>query len=194
MSLCIDIEKQLKSFTLKVKFDQENNIIGFLGESGCGKSMTLKCIAGIETPTKGKIILNNRVLFDSEKGIDLPIQDRNVGLLFQDYSLFPHMTVRQNIEIGLLNLDKKDIREISNKYIDKFKLNELENRYPHQLSGGQSQRVALARVLATSPQILLLDEPFSALDYHLRRDIENELMDTLHEYNKSSIFVTHDIN
>lgn len=194
MSLYIDIEKQLKSFTLKVKFNQENNIIGFLGESGCGKSMTLKCIAGIETPTKGKIILNNRVLFDSEKGIDLPIQDRNVGLLFQDYSLFPHMTVRQNIEIGLLNLDKKDIREISNKYIDKFKLNELENRYPYQLSGGQSQRVALARVLATSPQILLLDEPFSALDYHLRRDMENELMDALHEYNKSSIFVTHDIN
>ncbi|WP_042277936.1 sulfate/molybdate ABC transporter ATP-binding protein [[Clostridium] dakarense] len=193
MSFYIDIEKKLESFNLKVKFEQEGNVLGFLGESGCGKSMTLKCIAGIETPTNGKIILNNRILFDSEKKINLSVQERKIGFLFQNYALFPHMTVRENIEIGLFNLEKSKVKDISNKYIKQFKLEGLENRYPHQLSGGQSQRVALARVLATEPQILLLDEPFSALDYHLRSDMEIELVNILNEYNGEVIFVTHDI-
>lgn len=193
MSLYIDIEKKLESFNLNVKFEQEDDILGFLGESGCGKSMTLKCIAGIETPTKGKIILNNRVLFDSERKINLPIQERKIGFLFQNYALFPHMTVRENIEIGLFNLEKNKVRDISNMYMKKFKLIGLEDRYPHQLSGGQSQRVALSRVLATEPEILLLDEPFSALDYHLRSDMEIELINILHEYKGEVIFVTHDI-
>lgn len=193
MSFYIDIEKNLESFNLKVKFEQEGNILGFLGESGCGKSMTLKCIAGIETPTKGRIVLSNRILFDSEKKINLSVQERKIGFLFQNYALFPHMTVRENIEIGLFNLEKNKVKNISSKYIKKFKLVGLEDRYPHQLSGGQSQRVALARVLATEPQILLLDEPFSALDYHLRSDMEIELVNILNEYKGEAIFVTHDI-
>lgn len=193
MSFYIDIEKELESFNLKVKFEQEGNILGFLGSSGCGKSMTLKCIAGIETPTKGRIVLNNRVLFDSEKKINLSVQERKIGLLFQNYALFPHMTVRENIEIGLFNLEKNKVRDMSDTYMKKFKLLKLENRYPHQLSGGQSQRVALARVLVTEPQILLLDEPFSALDYHLRGDMEIELVNILNEYKGEVIFVTHDI-
>ncbi len=194
MSLYIDIEKELESFRLKVKFEQDDNILGLLGQSGAGKSMTLKCIAGIETPSKGKIILNNKILFDSEKGINLPIQERKVGFLFQNYALFPHMTVKENIEIGLFYLNKQESKNTSEKYIKQFKLQGLEDRYPYQLSGGQAQRVALARVLATSPEIIILDEPFSALDYHLRRDMESELHDILNNYKKSVIFVTHDIN
>ncbi len=166
MSLYVDIEKDLSSFKLKVEIKQEKGTLGFLGESGSGKSMTLKCIAGLEKPTRGKIVLNDRVLFDSEKKINLSTQDRKVGFLFQNYALFPHMTVSQNIELGLLKLSKSEKKEIVARYLDILKLNGFEGRYPWQLSGGQQQRVALARALATSPDILLLDEPFSALDHH----------------------------
>ncbi|MGX9755162.1 sulfate/molybdate ABC transporter ATP-binding protein [Clostridioides difficile] len=193
MSLYVDIEKDLSSFKLKVKIEQEKGILGFLGESGSGKSMTLKCIAGLEKPTKGKIILNERVLFDSEKKINLSTQERNVGFLFQNYALFPHMTVSQNIELGLLKLSKDEKKEIVMKYLEILKLNGFEGRYPWQLSGGQQQRVALARALATSPDILLLDEPFSALDHHLRSNMEKELMNMLKDYRGDILFVTHDI-
>lgn len=192
MGLYVDIEKDLSSFKLKAKFEQENRVLGFLGESGSGKSMTLKCIAGLETPTRGKIILNNRVLFDSDKKINLSAQERKVGFLFQNYALFPHMTVTQNIEVGLGKLDKKEKNKISKEYIKRLCLDGLEDRYPWQLSGGQQQRVALARALSPSPDILLLDEPFSALDYHLRIKMENELINILKDYKGEIIFVTHD--
>lgn len=178
----MDIEKDLSSFKLKVEIKQEKGTLGFLGESGSGKSMTLKCIAGLEKPTRGKIVLNDRVLFDSEKKINLSTQDRKVGFLFQNYALFPHMTVSQNIELGLLKLSKSEKKEIVARYLDILKLNGFEGRYPWQLSGGQQQRVALARALATSPDILLLDEPFSALDHHLRSNMEKELMNMLKDY------------
>ena len=193
MSLYIDIEKELSSFTLKVKLEQKNGVLGFLGESGSGKSMTLRCIAGLEKPTRGKIILNNRVLFDSEKKINLSTQERKVGFLFQNYALFPHMNVTQNIELGLLEYSKEERAIISKKYIETLYLKGLEKRYPWQLSGGQQQRVALARALSTSPDILLLDEPFSALDYHLRKNMEKELMNILSDYKGQVVFVTHDI-
>ena len=192
MGLYVDIEKDLSSFKLKAKFEQENRVLGFLGESGSGKSMTLKCIAGLETPTRGKIILNNRVLFDSDKKINLSAQERKVGFLFQNYALFPHMTVTQNIEVGLGKLDKKEKNKISKEYINRLCLDGLEDRYPWQRSGGQQQRVALARALSPSPDILLLDEPFSALDYHLRIKMENELINILKDYKGEIIFVTHD--
>jgi molybdate transport system ATP-binding protein len=194
MALYVDIEKKLSSFTLKAKFEKKDEVLGFLGESGSGKSMTLRCIAGLEKPTRGKIMLNDRVLFDSEKKINLSTQERNVGFLFQNYALFPHMTVTQNIELGLSHL-KKDVRKkISKEYIERLCLNGLQNRYPWQLSGGQQQRVCLARALSTSPEILLLDEPFSALDYHLRSNMEKELMNILKDYNGDIVFVTHDIS
>lgn len=194
MSLYVDIEKKLSSFTLKVKFEQQDGVLGFLGESGSGKSMTLRCIAGLEKPTKGKIILNGRVLFDSENKINLSTQDRKVGFLFQNYALFPHMSVTQNIELALDKLKKEEKSKISREYIDRLYLNGLENRYPWQLSGGQQQRVALARALSTSPEILLLDEPFSALDYHLRGNMEKELINILKDYSGDIVFVTHDIS
>lgn len=191
--LYIDIIKNLSSFNLDVSIKSHYGIIGFLGSSGSGKSMTLKCIAGLENPSNGKIIVNNKVIFDSEKNINIKTRDRKIGFLFQNYALFPHMTIKDNIEIGLDKINKIEKNKLSSNYIKKFKLDGLENRYPWQLSGGQQQRVALARALITSPEILLLDEPFSALDNHLRADMERELIEILRDYKGMVIFVTHDI-
>ena len=193
MSLYIDINKDLSSFNLEVAMESKGGIIGFLGASGSGKSMTLKCIAGLEKADSGKIIINEKVLFDSENKINIKTKDRKVGFLFQNYALFPHMTIRDNIEIGLDKLRKIEKNKLSSTYIEKFGLNGLENRYPWQLSGGQQQRVALARALITSPDILLLDEPFSALDNHLRANMERELIEILKDYDGTVVFVTHDI-
>ena len=193
MKLHVDIEKKLDNVNLKVKFEQNIGILGFLGESGSGKSITLKCIAGLEKPDCGKIILGEKVLFDSSKKINIPVEERNIGFIFQNYALFPHMNVVQNIGIGIKNLDKEEKDRTIQLYIDKFNLNGLERRYPWQLSGGQAQRVAIARVLVTNPEILLLDEPFSALDYNLRKNIESELIHILKDFKGKIIFVTHDI-
>lgn len=193
MSLHIDIKKGLSSFNLDVSMKSKGGIIGFLGESGSGKSMTLKCIAGLEKADKGKIIINDKVLFDSENKINIKTKDRKVGFLFQNYALFPHMTIKNNIEIGLDKVSKMEKSKLSSNYIKKFGLEGLENRYPWQLSGGQQQRVALARALITSPDILLLDEPFSALDNHLRANMERELVEILKDYDGTVVFVTHDI-
>lgn len=194
MSLYIDINKSLSSFKLDVSLESDSGIIGFLGESGSGKSMTLKCIAGLEKPNRGKIVVNNKVLFDSENNIDIKTKERKVGFLFQNYALFPHMTVKENIEIALSNVNRFEKDKMSTTYIDKFGLSGLERRYPWQLSGGQQQRVALARALITSPDILLLDEPFSALDNHLRYSIEREIISLLKEFKGTVVFVTHDIS
>lgn len=193
MSLHINIKKELSSFKLDVSMESKGGVIGFLGASGSGKSMTLKCIAGIEKADKGKIIINDKVLFDSENKINIKTKDRRVGFLFQNYALFPHMTIKDNIEIGLDKLSKEEKRKLSSNYIKKFGLDGLENRYPWQLSGGQQQRVALARALITSPDILLLDEPFSALDNHLRANMERELVEIVKDYGGTVVFVTHDI-
>ena len=193
MSLHIDITKSLSSFNLDVSMESKGGIIGFLGASGSGKSMTLKCIAGLEKPSKGKIVINDKVLFDSEEKINVKTRDRKVGFLFQNYALFPHMTIKDNIEIGLDKISKEEKSKLSSNYIKKFGLEGLESRYPWQLSGGQQQRVALARALITSPDILLLDEPFSALDNHLRASMERELVEILKDYEGTVVFVTHDI-
>lgn len=194
MSLIVDIEKDFGTFSLKVNIEQENGVLGFLGESGCGKSMTLQCIAGIVKPDKGKIILNGRVFFDSEKKINIPPQERKVGYLFQNYALFPHMTVKENIEIGLSDFSKDKKNKIVKEYLTKMKLDGFESRYPHQLSGGQKQRIAFARALACNPDILILDEPFSALDYHLKSNMENELIDIIKDFKGHILYVTHDIS
>ncbi len=193
MSLHVDIRKTLGSFTLDVNFTLENGVTSLLGASGCGKSMTLKCIAGIEKPDEGLIELDGRVLYDSSRGISLPPQARRVGYLFQNYALFPNMSVRQNILCGL-NREKdksakaRRLREI----LRMMQLEGLEERKPSQLSGGQQQRVALARILVNDPQILLLDEPFSALDGHLRDSLKVELRDLLERFGREVLMVTHD--
>lgn len=193
MSLYVNFEKKLSSFNLKVNFEHKSGILGFLGASGSGKSMSLKCLSGLVTPTKGKIIVNDKILFDSNNKIDLTPQKRKVGYLFQNYALFPNMNIIDNIQIGISNINEQLKKPLTKEYIERLGLGGLEKRYPWQLSGGQQQRVALARALITSPDILLLDEPFSALDQHLRNNLEKELMAILKDYNGNVIFVTHDI-
>ncbi|MFT5872713.1 MAG: molybdate transport system ATP-binding protein [Clostridium sp.] len=194
MRLEIDITKKLQGFKLRVDFKADNDILGLLGASGSGKSMILSCIAGIVTPDKGKIVLNGRVLFDSENKINIPIRERKVGFLFQNYALFPNMTVEQNIGFGLAKSISKTERtnKIKKKIID-LQLSGMEKRYPFQLSGGQKQRVALARALVVDPEILLLDEPFSALDDHLKNTMMIQLKEDLLEFRGTSIFVTHNM-
>ena len=193
MSLYVNIEKHLSSFNLKVNFEHKSGVLGFLGASGSGKSMSLKCISGLVTPSSGKIIVNDKIFFDSEKSISLSPQKRKVGYLFQNYALFPNMNIIDNIEIGISEMKKEQKKSLSKEYIERFGLGGLEKHYPWQLSGGQQQRVALARALITSPDILLLDEPFSALDQHLRNNLEKELMSIVKDYSGNVIFVTHDI-
>ncbi|MBQ8831508.1 MAG: ATP-binding cassette domain-containing protein [Oscillospiraceae bacterium] len=193
MSISVDIEKKLGSFSLKVKFEADNETLALLGASGCGKSMTLKCIAGIEKPDKGCIVVDGITLFDSEKKINLSPQERHVGLMFQNYALFPNMTVLQNIRTGAKREKDKDKRErFVQQVMDSFGLAELADHYPHQLSGGQQQRVALARILVSDPHILLLDEPFSALDSHLRFRLEQEVRSVIRSFGKTVLLVSHD--
>lgn len=188
MSLYVDIEKQCGDFFLKVKLEAADEVMGLLGASGCGKSMTLKCIAGIEKPDRGVIRLGDRVLFDSQQKINLSVQKRRVGYLFQDYALFPNMTVFQNIMCGAKDKDK------TMDYIRRFYLEGKENLYPSQLSGGQKQRVAMARMIAGEPEILMLDEPFAALDNYLKMQLERELMKAVEAFGGTVLFVSHDRN
>ncbi|QIR38322.1 molybdate ABC transporter permease subunit [Tolypothrix sp. PCC 7910] len=194
VGLSLDIEKILSSFHLKVAFNTDEQTLGLLGGSGAGKSMILRCLAGIETPTKGRIVLNGKVLFDSEQKINLPSRDRRIGFLVQNYALFPHMTVVQNIAFGLpKGLSNGSIRVKVEAQLLAMQLQGLGDRYPHQLSGGQQQRVALARALASQPEALLLDEPFSALDTHLRSQLEQQMTETLANYKGVALFVTHNM-
>lgn len=189
MALTVNIEKRLGSFFLCVDFETAGEPTALLGASGCGKSMTLKCIAGIERPDRGRIVLNGRVLYDSERRIDLPPQKRRVGYLFQQYALFPNMTVEKNIEAGVR--DRKNRREIVEEQLRLFRLEDVRRLRPGQLSGGQQQRAALARILVSEPEMLLLDEPFSALDGHLRWQLELELMDLLKKFGGDVLLVSH---
>ncbi|MEG4810687.1 molybdate ABC transporter permease subunit [Microcoleus sp. F8-D3] len=191
--LLVDIEKQLSNFQLDTAFTAKQETLGILGGSGSGKSMTLRCIAGVEMPTKGRIVLNGRSLFDSDKNINLPSNKRKVSLVFQNYALFPHMTVAQNIAFGLQNLPKLICRQRVSQLLAGVQMEGLGDRYPHQLSGGQQQRVALARALAPEPELLLLDEPFSALDTYLRSQMERQLVETLATYKGITLFVTHNL-
>lgn len=184
MKLYVDIEKKLADFRLKIKFETDNEVFGLLGASGSGKSMTLKCIAGIIKPDRGVICLGDRPLFDSERKINLPPQKRKVGYLFQDYALFPNMAVLQNISC----VSPQNPQE----YIERFYLAGKENLKPHQLSGGERQRLAIARMLAASPELIMFDEPFSSLDSHLKFNMEREIANTVEEYGGQAIFVSHD--
>ncbi|WP_017298828.1 molybdate ABC transporter permease subunit [Nodosilinea nodulosa] len=192
--LSVTLTKRLPGFTLDVSFCSDRQPLGLLGASGAGKSLILRCIAGTEMPDTGRIVLNGRVLFDSETGVNLPCRDRSVGVLFQNYALFPHLTVAENIAFGLPpNLSAQRQRQIVEAQLGAVQLEGLEHRYPSQLSGGQQQRVAMARVLASQPEVLLLDEPFSALDTHLRYLIERDLRLWLEQYPGVTLLVTHNI-
>ena len=188
--LFVDIKKKLGNFVLDVNFNINSEVLALFGPSGCGKSMTLKCIAGLEIPDEGIIQLNGRTLFDSNNKINLKPQERRVGLLFQNYALFPNMTLKQNIEIGIPKSNKNKYATVEEIMSD-FHLKSLEYNYPHQLSGGQQQRTALARMLVNSPEILMFDEPFSALDDFLRWQMEQELISILKKHKGSALYVSH---
>ena len=191
MSLLIDIEKRLGSFHLQVQLQAQDEVTALSGASGCGKSMTLKCIAGIVTPDRGRIVLNDRVLFDSAAHIDLPPQRRRMGYLFQNYALFPTMTVEKNILCAIPGSKTEKGAALSDA-VRRFRLEGLEHHYPAQLSGGQQQRVALARILSAKPEAILLDEPFSALDSYLKWQLELELSDLLAAFRGPILWVSHD--
>lgn len=192
-NLLVDIKKSLPNYTLITSFTADSYPLGLLGASGAGKSMILRCIAGLEKPNKGCIVLNGRVLFDDQKQINLPVRDRHIGFVFQNYALFPHLNVAQNIAFGLQNLSPIERNRRVNELITLMHLQGLPTRYPKNLSGGQQQRVALARALAMQPEVLLLDEPFSALDTHLRSQLEKQLIAIVNNYQGVTLFVTHNL-
>jgi molybdate transport system ATP-binding protein len=184
-----------RGFVLETEFEtgDEPGCLGILGASGSGKSLTLKCIAGIERPDEGRIEVNGRVLFDSAGGINLKPQERRVGYLFQHYALFPRMRVLENITVGLPAFRREDrsrTLERAREWIERLGLTELEGRYPAQLSGGQQQRTALARMLIREPELILLDEPFSALDSGLREQMQLHFTKLFHS-RRDIVMVTH---
>ena len=190
MAIEVRIHREFDDFKLDVQFQSESRRIGILGASGCGKSLTLKSIAGIERPETGKIESAGKVFFDSAKKIWMPPQERNVGYLFQNYALFPTMTVEKNIGIAL-RCGKKEKEKKVRDMIDRFSLQGLEKKLPGQLSGGQQQRTALARIMIYEPDMILLDEPFSALDSYLKEQTQRECLELLQDYPGTVIMVSH---
>lgn len=195
MSLEVNIRKTFGSYALDVQFEAGDEVFGLLGASGCGKTLTMRCIAGIETPDEGRIVVNGKVFFDSEAGINLKPQERKTALLFQNYMLFPNLTVEDNVAAGIPKGASKEEREaIVKGELRRFDVEAFAKRYPAQLSGGQQQRVALARMLAANPCILMLDEPFSALDSHLKMMLEQNLSSLFDAFDGTIVYVSHDID
>ena len=196
VSLRKKLQHQHHGFMLDVAFSASARRIVIQGPSGAGKSMTLRALAGLVAPDEGKIVLNDEVLFDSAAGISKSSRERQVSYLFQDYALFPHLTVRQNVAFslakGLFNPARNAWREETDYWLDKMHMSAYADRYPEQLSGGQKQRVARARALASRPRLLLLDEPFSALDTHLRQHLRQEICQLQSQLQFPLILVTHD--
>jgi len=192
-TLDVHVEKHLDNFDLQVMLRTGSGAAGLLGASGAGKTMTLRMIAGIVRPDRGRILLNNRALYESETGKNLSAAQRRIGVVFQDYALFPNMTVAENIGFGLSTLPETERQGRIQKQLDLMHIAELAGRYPREISGGQRQRVAIGRCMAIEPDALLFDEPFAALDPHLRRQMEEQLRETLDGYKGAVIFVTHDM-
>ncbi len=190
----VRINKTLPGFNLQVSFSIDQEILSLVGPSGSGKSLTLQCISGLMNPDHGYINVNGRVLFDSQAGINICPQKRKIGYVFQNYALFPHLTVYENVAFGISSLGRKKIDSRVSYMLEKMHLGDFKNRFPRKLSGGQQQRVALARALAPEPDILLLDEPFSALDTQVRCTLERELL-ALHQFYRGNIiFVSHNLD
>ena len=192
--LKIDIQRAMLSAEGKTNLEinteiQDKELLCLFGHSGAGKTTLLRLLAGLTKPDKGRIVFNETVWFDSEKKINLPPQERNVGYMFQDYALFPNMTVEKNISFG----QKEKNNEEVNKLMDLFELQLLRNQHPAKLSGGQKQRVALARALAAKPNVLLLDEPLSALDWDMRMELQDEIIKAHLLLNTITLLVSHDV-
>ena len=193
MALQAEIHKKLGRFSLDMAFEAGDETLALLGASGCGKSMTLRCVAGVEKPDSGRIVLDGKVLYDSARGIDLKPRDRRVGLMFQNYALFPTMTALENVMCGARRgIRGPGRRAAAMRALESMGIADLAGRLPRQLSGGQQQRTALARMLVSDPSVLLLDEPFSALDSHLKFRMEEEMRKVIREFGKTVLLVSHD--
>lgn len=190
----ISVKHTLPGFNLDVNLTVNDEIVSILGPSGSGKTMTLFCIAGLIRPDEGLIKLNNRVLYNSEDRVFIAPRNRNIGFVFQNYALFPHLTVAENIAYGLSGQPKQAVHNKVAELLEVINIPALRNRYPAQLSSGQQQRVALARAIAPEPEALLLDEPFSALDTYRKERMEYELLSLYHYYRGDILFVTHDLD
>ncbi|GAA0127227.1 ATP-binding cassette domain-containing protein [Clostridium senegalense] len=189
----IEIFKKLNYFDLNIKIKLDKEILVIQGPSGSGKTSIFDCISGITNPDKGEIILNDKIVYSSEKNINLPIKDRGVGYVFQNYGLFPHMTVKDNIMFGVKNNKNCQVDESHGEYVmEILKIDHLKNRYPKEISGGEKQRVALARALAIKPNIMIMDEPFSALDSKTKELVYKEFLEFKKVCDVSIILVTHD--
>jgi molybdate transport system ATP-binding protein len=195
----VEIRKQLssrgRSFDLEVSFASEAGCTVIFGPSGSGKTLTLQAIAGLMPPDAGRVVCQGRVLFDAEKGVNLPTRQRHIGYVFQDYALFPHLSVFQNLAFGLNGTRKgrsSRHRDLVEEFLELFEVSHLAHSFPFDLSGGQKQRVALARALITQPDLLLLDEPFSALDVLMQARIRREILQILSRFNIPLIMITHD--
>ncbi|SHN79875.1 ATP-binding cassette domain-containing protein [Desulfitobacterium chlororespirans] len=192
----VHFQRKLPSFTLEVDFEVDNHILAIVGPSGAGKTTVLQCLAGLQNPTQGDIWINGKTIFSSEQKINLPVRKRRVGYVFQDYALFPHMTIEKNVLYGKpkqaaatgASHKAMSVTEL----LDILKIGHLRKRYPSQISGGEKQRVALARALMTEPELLLLDESLSALDPDTRALLQQELLKVQKQWQIPFILVTHD--
>ena len=186
----VNIQKKLEFFDLDISFNLQKGLLAIQGLSGSGKTTTLDCISGIKTPDTGYIMLNGKYLYSSENKINLPIRKRNVGYVFQNYALFPNMTVKKNIFFGIDEKDNK-AKDYALNLVNKLKIKHLLDRYPSDISGGERQRVAFARALSVRPEILLMDEPFSALDEDLKEELYEDFIDFKSKEKIPMILITH---
>ncbi len=191
--LDVRLAKRLAGFTLEVDWRAGDEVVALFGPSGAGKTLTLGCLAGLVRPDRGRIVVNGEAFFDSDAGIDVPPQRRRLGYVFQGYALFPHLSVEDNVAYGLRHRPREERRRRAGEVMERLGLGALSERRPRELSGGQQQRVALGRALAVDPALLLLDEPLSALDAPLRRELRRELMAVVREWGKATVLVTHDL-
>ncbi|MCQ1529202.1 ATP-binding cassette domain-containing protein [Lutispora saccharofermentans] len=187
----IKIYKKMDYFTIDIDISFEGGILVIQGESGAGKTTLLDCIAGLKNPDRGSISIEDRFLYSSEKNINLPVKDRNIGYLFQSYALFPHMSVMDNVLYGLKSRKIKDF-SYAEKVLDSFGIHHIKDKLPSNISGGEKQRTALARAIATRPALLLLDEPFSALDRDTKASVYEEFVNFKENFHMDTILITHD--
>lgn len=190
----MNFHKKLPSFELRIDLTLDNRILAIVGPSGAGKTTLLQCVAGLKKPTGGEIKIGDKVVFSSEQQICVPTRQRRIGYVFQDYALFPHMTVEQNILYGKQKKERSAERKLAaNDILETLKIGHLKSRYPMEISGGEKQRVALARALMTEPELMLLDEPLSALDQNTRDKLQQELLKVQNQWQIPFILVTHDM-
>lgn len=201
MSIYFRIEKQLEHFAVDVEYTFEKGVLVIQGESGAGKTTVLNCISGLKAPDRGQVNIDGHIVYDGNEKKNVPVKDRNIGYLFQNYALFPNMTIEKNILYGIKN--KKEYRQketrrellsYAEEIMENFRISHLKKRYPANISGGEKQRAALARAIVTQPKLLLLDEPFSALDMKTKEIVYEEFLGFKENLGIPTILITHDPN